>query len=85
MATAKPAATITRRNRQTGTAVTVTKQADKWITVCEDHKTTAAHKSRSARDLAARTPADWCGDCAKAHKAAQRAAAREAKSDRAAA
>lgn len=78
MATAKPAS-ITRKNRQTGTAVTVTKKADKWITVCEDHTATAEHKSKAARDKAARTPADWCEQCGKDLKAQQRKAAREEK------
>jgi hypothetical protein len=70
--------TITRKNRQTGTRVTVTKKGDKWLTICEEHKATAEHTSRSARDVAARTPTVWCTACDKALKAAERKAAREA-------
>jgi hypothetical protein len=69
--------TITRKNCQTGTRVTVTKDGDTWLTVCEDHETKTEHKSRSARDIAARTPADWCAGCAKALRAAESKAAPE--------
>lgn len=53
----------TRRNRQTGTRVTVYRDGPQWFTICEDHRQAAEHYTgRAARDWAA-APATWCTSC----------------------
>lgn len=69
--------TTTRRNRQTGTLITVTSAAAEgldpatpWVTICEDHGGCIGHYTlREARDWAAE-PAAWCDGCAEAHSLA---------------
>ena len=62
--------TITRKNRQTGTMVTVVSEsivqldADmKWWTICEDHSRLIGHETRKAAEEWATEPKTWCGVC----------------------
>lgn len=59
---------LTRKNRETGTKVTITEREGEFVTLCEAHQKSATHKSRSARDLAARKPSAWCTGCARVVK-----------------
>lgn len=60
-----------RRNRQTGTIVSVVDgdaadmdtDAGRWQTVCEDHGATAAWGSQAQARTFAPSPADWCEEC----------------------
>lgn len=67
MATAK---VVTRRNRQTGTQVTVCRAEaigadpiDPWYTVCEDHGNLVGHPTRRLANWHAADPIGWCPDC----------------------
>jgi len=85
------AVTITRKNRQTGTPVTVTTAAalqknpddgGKWAIKCEAHGTIQQVTTKAARDIEARTPGKWCNGCKKIAQGAARkarAASKEAK------
>lgn len=61
---------VTRRNRQTGTMITVCSAAefgadpaDPWLTVCEDHNQLVGHPTRRLANWHSADPAGWCSDC----------------------
>lgn len=58
------AATITRVNRQTGTQVSVGRPDGQWYTHCVDHAQGCTCDTKAARDSIARTPAEFCTECA---------------------
>ena len=64
-------AVLSRRNRATGTTITLYNTAEcglgdptegKWSTVCENHGAIVQHDSRRNASLAMSCP-DWCDDC----------------------
>jgi len=60
----------TRRNRATGSQVTVAKAAEldlcdeggPWVTICEDHGIIVNHETRKLAERHAAFP-QWCADC----------------------
>lgn len=64
----------TRRNRQTGTQVTVGHAHDVgleyepnylvYYTICEDHDSIVGHETKSLANSHASVPAEWCDCCA---------------------
>src|SRR4051794_25704909 len=69
--------TVTRKNKETGTKVTVTFAAGlkldpekgAWATKCEDHGAIAQWDKIATRDEQARHPSKWCYESAKDLKA----------------
>jgi len=63
----------TRRNRQTGTHITVGTAIEmaldpaegecKWYTICEEHNETCGHRTLSLANYFAASPLDWCEEC----------------------
>lgn len=60
----------TRKNRQTGTMITVISEAEgqldadlKWWTICEDHDRLVGHYSKADAVANASDPLGWCGVC----------------------
>lgn len=60
----------TRRNRQTGTVITVGRSAELgfndgegWALLCETHSIVMQCDTRTQADRQAAAPAGWCGDC----------------------
>lgn len=63
----------TRRNRQTGTPVTVasawecgadeTDSDARWYSICETHGDNIAHATRKLAAFFAASPLDWCSGC----------------------
>lgn len=61
---------VTRRNRQTGTLVTVVSEEEaqldpglKWWTICEDHGRLVGHYTKADAIAWASDPKGWCGVC----------------------
>ena len=61
---------VTRRNRQTGTLVTVARAdeigadpIDPWLTICEAHNEFVGHPSKRLAVWHAADPAGWCYSC----------------------
>jgi hypothetical protein len=66
--------TTTRRNRQTGTRVTLDCGDDlRYVLICEDHDRVCEFATKSEAQSFAASPIDWCEDCgtqfAQAHNA----------------
>lgn len=66
----KVRAVQTRRNRQTGTHVSVLmivegKHEGRYALRCKEHRTTRLAASRKVAKEASRTPRGWCSSCAK--------------------
>jgi hypothetical protein len=67
----------TRRNRQTGTHITVGTAIEMaldpaegdcaWYTICEEHNEVCGHRTRKLAEFFAASPLDWCEDCRTAH------------------
>lgn len=64
-------ARLSRRNRATGTTITLYHSEEsglesdpecKWSTVCENHGAIVSHSTRALADSAMSCP-DWCDDC----------------------
>jgi len=60
----------TRRNRQTGTMITVGRSAELevndgegWALSCDTHSIVMHCDTRTQADRHAADPAGWCGDC----------------------
>lgn len=62
----------TRKNRQTGTMITVYREVGLgWFTICENHGTATQHQNGAqAREWAA-APIVWCEGCQNASEDAQ--------------
>lgn len=65
----------TRRNRQTGTLITITTAAAEglelsvpWWTICDDHGGAIGHYTKAEALSWAAEPVAWCDGCAEAHK-----------------
>ncbi len=60
-----------RRNRQTGTTITVERcgpgswveQEPGWLTLCEEHSSCVVHPTRRLAERHASDPAGWCEPC----------------------
>lgn len=69
--------TITRRNRQTGTHITIQSCAAvgieptpgecRWFTTCEEHEEAIAHPTKALAVRWAAEPATWCSRCQHPH------------------
>lgn len=62
--------TITRRNRETGTMITVCESDEgeiaegiPWMTVCDDHGSCVCHETLAVARSWASKPSVWCEDC----------------------
>ena len=60
----------TRKNRQTGTMITVVSEKEahldpdlKWWTICEDHYRLVGHDTKALAISWASEPSTWCNDC----------------------
>lgn len=61
----------TKRNRQTGTRITIGRaeelavdtDAGPWATICEDHSIIMNHRTRTLAGAHAADPAGWCESC----------------------
>jgi hypothetical protein len=53
----------TRKNRQTGTLITLTNWNDQWFTICEDHQNAVGHETKTAAMQWTSAPATWCAGC----------------------
>ena len=65
----------TRKNRITGTEITVARTSDlgldpshdgKWTTLCEDHGNNVTHRTKKLAIYHSAVP-EWCYDCAVEH------------------
>lgn len=64
-------ALLSRRCRSTGTVVTLydgepahlDTEGGRWQTVCEDHGTIVAHRTRRLAELWLSHPEEWCDEC----------------------
>lgn len=62
---------ITRKNRQTGTMISVGRAEDlgvdpsagPWATICEDHGLIVNHRTRALAESHAPDPLGWCEGC----------------------
>ncbi len=68
---------ITRKNRQTGTRITVgsavelgLNDGEGWLTICEDHGWITSHPTRALAERHAPDPLGWCEVCIAEHAAA---------------
>lgn len=68
----------TRKNRQTGTMITVGRSADLgldpqggWLTICEDHGYIVSHPTRKLAERHASDPLGWCEQCIETHRRMQ--------------
>lgn len=66
---------ICRKNRQTGTMITIGRSADLgldpqggWLTICEDHGYIVSHPTRKLAERHAPDPLGWCEECVEAHR-----------------
>lgn len=53
----------TRKNRQTGTMVTVTEWGGQYFTICEDHEIAVGHENKTQARSWAAEPLVWCAGC----------------------
>lgn len=63
----------TRKNRETGTMVSVGRTLEDfgiehepnegWMTLCEDHGNLVTHKTRQLAEWHAPSPSGWCDKC----------------------
>jgi hypothetical protein len=64
---------LTKRVRQTGTLVTIVSAVDlelddcdgtyNWFTICEEHGTAIAHRTKRLAMYHSSQPKDWCEHC----------------------
>jgi hypothetical protein len=58
----------TRKNRQTGTMITVYREGRDWFTICEDHAEAVQHETAALARSWAAEPAVWCSQCQPKHE-----------------
>lgn len=53
----------TRKNRQTGTLITVYREGKDWYTICENHEVSVWHQTGTQAHSWAAEPMVWCAGC----------------------